>query len=208
MISLYFGLPRCGKTTLISRIAYLASHGHKVNGRLYKHVFCNVHLSDLPGVTYIDSSWIGLYDMSDSLILIDEGTIAFDARSWKTFTGSIRNGFLLHGHYRQDIMIFTQRWDGIDLNIRTITEKVFYIQKSKLFPWISYFYQIPYGIIIPDKKQQKQMTGQTLGEIIQGYCKPPLLKRIFCHRIWRPRWYRYFDSWEAPVLPPVPERLL
>lgn len=68
--------------------------------------------------------------------------------------------------------------------------------------WISKYYRIPYGIIIPDPHSKN--SGEKLGDIVQGYCKPSLLQRIFCHRLFRPKYYRYFNSWEAPALPPPP----
>ena len=68
--------------------------------------------------------------------------------------------------------------------------------------WISKYYRIPYGIIIPDPHSKN--SGEKLGDIVQGYCKPGFFQRLFCHRIWRPKYYRYFDSWEAPKLPDPP----
>lgn len=205
MIELYFGLPRCGKTTLIASLALRASSGKRINGKRYKKVYCNVHLEGMPSnVYYIKNEWIGKYDMSDSLLLIDEGTIAFGSREWKSFGSQYRDLFLLHGHYRMDIKLFTQKWDGIDVIIRSITDRVYYVKKSVLFPFMSYYYRIPYGIIIPDRKTNKHVNGQTLGEIIQGYCKPGFFERLFCHKLYRPKYYKYFDSYEAPRLPPVP----
>ena len=69
---------------------------------------------------------------------------------------------------------------------------------GKLF---SRYYRVPYGIIIPDPKQG----SEKLGEIVQGYCKPGLFGRIFGGWIFRPLYYKYFDSWEAPLLPALPK---
>ena len=60
------------------------------------------------------------------------------------------------------------------------------------------------SIIIPDKKHNADSGG--LGEIIQGYCKPSILTRtVFARRIYRPKYYRYFDSFMRPYRPELPE---
>lgn len=96
---------------------------------------------------------------------------------------------------------YTQQWDGVDRKIRVITDRVFYIYKG-IFTgkWFSRYYRVPYGIIIPDPKN----SSEKLGEIIQGYAKPGLIGRIFGGWIFRPKYYKLFDSWEAPRLPDLP----
>lgn len=195
MISLYFGLPGCGKTTMLSRFAVKYSKkGFKVYG--------NIPLA-VPGYVRIDNSCIGKYMLEDCIILIDEGTLFANSRSYKTFSDSLTSFFLLHRHYRADIIIFTQQWDGLDKRIRVITDRVYYVYKSFFTgKWITKYYRIPYGIIIPDPKKSD---SEKLGDIVQGYCKPGLFKRIFQGgRCFRPKYYRYFNSWDAPALPPLP----
>ena len=80
---------------------------------------------------------------------------------------------------------------------------MYYIFKGKILGhWISTFYRIPYGIIIPDAN--KKNSGEKLGEIIQGYCKSNLLIRIFAPKLFRPKFYKYFDSWEHKDLETLP----
>lgn len=203
MVKLYFGLPGCGKTTLLTKMAYDVL---KAKRPRYKHVLSNVYLGVDPPfdrITYIENEDIGVYDFRDSLILLDEATIAWDSRDYKKIEKGVIKFFLLHRHYNCDLVLFTQQWDGVDKKIRIITDRVYYVYKTAVFGhWISKYYRIPYGIIIPDPK--KNQSGEKLGEIVQGYCKPGLLQRIFCHRVWRPRYYRFFDSWDAPLLKPAP----
>lgn len=195
-VSLYFGLPGCGKTTLVCYFAKKA-----VRSRRYKNVYCNVR-SSVPGVTYVDNWVIGQCQLENGLVLIDEATLFADSRDHKNFPKHLIEFFLLHRHYNVDIMLFTQQWDGVDKKIRVITDRVFYVYKGLfLGKWFTRFYRIPYGIIIPDPKKND---SQKLGEIVQGYCKPNILVRLFSPWVFRPLYYRYFDSWECKELKPLP----
>lgn len=195
-VSLYFGLPGCGKTTLMAAHALRA-----IKSRRYKNVYCNVHLN-IPGIWYITYKDLGVYDISDGLVLIDEATLSFDSRAHKDFSRESLEFFLTHRHANVDVELFTQQWDGVDRKIRVITDRVYYIYKG-LFTgrWFSKYYRIPYGIIIPESDKNG---GEHLGDIIQGYCKPSLVERLFAPRLYRPKYYPYFDSWERPALPPLP----
>lgn len=195
-VSLYFGLPGAGKTTMMCHLMLKA-----VKGRKYRYVYCNVR-NNIPGVTYIDNECIGLYDLHDALICIDEATLFADSRDFKNFNKGRLTYFLEHRHYNVDIVLFTQQWDGVDRKIRVITDRVFYVYKG-IFSghWFTRCYRVPYGIIIPDPKS----AGEKLGEIVQGYAKPNIIARLFSPWLFRPRYYKYFDSWERPPLPALPE---
>ena len=200
MIALFFGLPGSGKTTIMAWLALRETRNKKSR---YKHVYGNVKMT-IPGYTYIDNACIGQYDLSDCLLLIDEATLFADSRDYKNFNGKRLEYFLEHRHFKADIYLFTQQWDGVDRKIRVITDRVYYVYKTRILGlWWSKFYRIPYGIIIPDPKKDQQK----LGEIIQGYCKPPFLTRLFSiKRVFRPAYYKYFDSFEKPYMPPLPPK--
>lgn len=196
-ISLYFGLPGCGKTTLMTFHALEA-----VASKRYRNVYCNVRIA-VPGVTYIDNSCIGVYNLCDGKILIDEATIFADSRDFKSFGKNKVEYFLLHRHFNVDINLYCQQWDAVDRKIRTITDRVYYVYKGKILGlWWTSYYRIPYGIIIPDPNKTY---GEKLGDIVQGYAKPNIFIRLFfTKRLFRPKFYKYFDSWERPARPPLP----
>lgn len=199
MISLFFGLPGAGKTTILASLAIKLSKMKK-----YQHVYTNVHCI-IPGVTYIDNECIGKYELEHCALLIDEATLFADSRDFKNFNGDRLEYFLEHRHHFADIWLFTQQWDGVDRKIRVITDRVYYVYKGFWTrSFLSKYYRIPYGIIIPDGK--KTGNSEKLGEIIQGYSKPPLIVRLFSKKVFRPKYYKYFNSWECRKLPPLPEK--
>lgn len=199
MVKLFFGLPGCGKSTILASIAYKESR--KKYFKKYNHIYSNVHLT-IPGVTYITNDCIGQYMLRDCLLLIDEATLFADSRDYKNFDKDRLAYFLEHRHYNCDIILFTQQWDGVDRKIRVITDRVYYVYKRGLLGlFFTSYYRIPYGIIIPDKK----MGGEKLGEIVQGYCKPSFFVRLLAHKIYRPKYYKYFDSFICRNLPPLPK---
>lgn len=191
-ICLYFGLPGAGKTTLMVFHALRALQENK-----YQNIYCNVPIA-VPGVTYIDNDCIGKYNLHDGILLIDEATIFADSRDFKSFGKEKVEYFLLHRHFNVDVNLYCQQWDAVDRKIRTITDRVYYVYKGMFTGyWITNYYRIPYGIIIPDPN--KNGSGEKLGDIVQGYAKPNIITRLFCtKRLYRPHYYKYFDSWTRP----------
>lgn len=214
-ISLYFGLPGCGKTTLMVKHAYKVSCAiekdrkrvAKGKSKLcpYDIVLSNVPIA-LPNVLQIKFDDLGRYHITNALILIDEATLEADSRSYKVFPEHTKMFFLLHRHFSCDCRMYTQQWDGIDKKIRVCTDRCYYLYKKPLLgKWFTQMYRVPYGIIIPDPKKSD---SEKLGEIIQGYCKPNILIRLFTPPVYRPKYYKYFDSWDIPKLPPHPKKVV
>ena len=198
MITLVFGLPGSGKTTLLTKVCIDGCRSKR-----YKNVYCNIDLN-IPYPYYrLRNGDVGKFDIHDGLVLIDEAIVFADNRNYKNFIGDIVTWFVEHRHDRVDIWFFSQSWDALDKRIRQITDRAFYIYKGAFTGWYrSKYYRIPYGIIIPDPKKNG---SDKLGEIVQGYCKPNLLVRIFCKKLKRRKYYKYFDSWsrrDRPELPP------
>lgn len=193
MVSVYFGLPGCGKT---SSMVWLAC---KNEGK-YKHIRCNVPLN-LDFVEPVDADWLGRYLIEDSLLLLDEATILFDSRDFKNFGKDKTSFFMMHRHYHCDIVLFVQRWDAIDLKIRSVTERVFYAYRPKLVgKWFTKVWAVPYKVVWPTNDKGKPIAG----DISMGYLKPSGLQTVFCRWIFRPPLYKFFDSFVHPDLPPIP----
>lgn len=195
-VSRYFGLPGCGKTTTLTMLAVNGMRSGK-----YKFVCGNVQLA-LHGYVYVPFECLGKYDLSDSLYLIDEAMVEAGDRDYKNFEKCKLEAFVMHRHYNMDIVLFSQEADGIDKKIRSITDRMYYVKKGFLTgKWISSIYRIPYKLIWPDSKT----AGENVGRIIMGYVKPNIFCRFFAKRLYRPKYYKYFDSWERRELDPLPK---
>lgn len=195
-VRLYFGLPGSGKTTLMSAIALEGCKKPNFN------VYCNVPLN-IPKVIPITNDMVGKFNLHDGLILIDEATIFADSRKFKSFSDDLVKLFVMHRHFKVDIYLFLQNYSRTDLTIRMLADKVFWVRK--LGP-ISMAVEIPMDVFIP-KKDVSDNNG-TAGEIVNGYYRPPIWSYIFAKKIWRKKYYPYFDSFNTYHLPELPDELL
>ena len=193
-----FGLPGCGKTTLLSYFAKQA-----VSDPKYRNVYGNVNLN-LPGYTYVPFECFGVFEMTDCLLLIDEATIECGDRDYKSFPKEKLARFMTHRHDNMDIILFSQEADGMDKKIRSITDRMFYVRKPLLLgKWISTCVRVPYRIIWPSEENNG---GENAGRILMGYVKPGIFHWLFAKRIFRPAYYKYFNSWERTPLPSLPSK--
>lgn len=192
-VSRYFGLPGCGKTTTLAMLAYKARCSLR-----YKNIYCNVDLA-LDGVTYVPFDVLGVYDLRDCIVLIDEAAVYCGDRDYKSFGKEKLKEFMMHRHKDMDIVLFSQEASGVDKKIRAITDRMFYVKKGFFSgKWITNIYRIPYDVMFPE-------SGDNLGDILMGYKKPSILSRLFARRIIRSKYYQYFDSWESDELPSLPD---
>ena len=187
MITGYFGLPGCGKSTFLAKLAQkYISQGYRV----FVH-----EDSPVDGCYLFKWEDLGRFDMSNSVILIDEISLKADNRDYKNLQDHIKKFFILHRHYHCDIIWFTQQYDGVDRKIRELTTCLYYIRSAGMF---SYAIRIDRFIWV--HKEQKQ--------ILVGYKISGFLRLLFAWLngsmkiCFRPRYYKYFDSFEAPPLPP------
>ena len=194
MICGVFGLPRSGKTTFLTYLALRALKGKSLSvgharwrkkiGEFapYDRVFCNFPIE---GCFKLDFDALGVYDFSNSLILIDEIMLVCDSRDWKNFRQDLRDFLALHGHYKCDLVYCSQGYKDTDLRIRNLTERIFYIEKFGQYTRIR---PIDKGFQIDDQIKE----GYTLGS--------PLAATY----LRRAKYYRFFDSFDAPAMPENP----
>lgn len=186
MIMCVFGLPGVGKSTYMAYLAKQALTTKKGKKR-YDRVYCNFHMAGCYKLEYED---LGKYDFTNSLILLDEMMNEADSRDFKKFDATKKYLFSNHRHYGLDIYYFTQAWDDVDKKIRNNTAKLYYITK---FAW--------WSLVIPIK--QILTIDNMSHQIVTGY---QLRGLIHANVIFRPFYYKWFDSFERKELKPLEAR--
>lgn len=202
-VSLYFGLPGCGKTSLLVQLAVSESYKIKMGTSAYTCVVTNVPIM-CEGVYFCkDFNWLENHYCEGALILIDEATISFDSRNYTVFARGLVRSFVLHRHTKNDIILFAQIWNRVDKTIRDICDRVYYLHKGVLFKSITYCNHIPYSILFPDPQ------NNSYGDILMGYKKCSFWQRVFSKRLYRKYVYGYYDTyWLPDDISPLPNGIL
>lgn len=129
MVSVYFGFPRSGKTTLIAKLSYqYFSKGIPV--------YSNVNVS---GTLKVTKSNLTLNNFPEgSVILWDESGIDFNNRKFKSMTDDMIEFIKMHGHQKINVIFFSQSWDDCDITIRRVAENLALISRVGPFSLIRY----------------------------------------------------------------------
>lgn len=207
MISLYFGLPGAGKSSFITWLIFDYLIKMDSNKCPYQRIYttCDVNIPD-DRVLLMEYDWLYKYDLgARSLIILDEAQKDLFSRNYKSFTSVQLALWSQHRRYQYDIITVTQRFDCLDITVRSLTANVYYLKKSQLFPHFSHVYPVGYGIHIP---RQKDEDSPHFGEILQGYYRWGIFKRLFHTRFYRKPFYAFYDSFCRPSYPPIPQELI
>lgn len=181
-IQIFFGLIGSGKTTLAANIARKAQRRHI-------RVFSNMPIQ---GTLKFELSDLGHYDMSNSIILIDEAGIDFDNRQFKSnFSDKNRLYFFkLIRHYKSSIFLFSQSWSDMDCKIRNLAQKYWYVKKS-LIPF--------FVCAIPVRKSFGINDNEKKPDDIYSLDNP-FIRLFTTSRCFAPLNWKLFNSWDAVEL--------
>lgn len=180
MIKCYFGVPGCGKSTILVK-EYIK------NKRNYDHIY-TINLV-IKGVKKITKDDLELYMFRNTLILWDEITIDADNREFKSFSRDLRDFFILHRHLGCDIIYATQNFEKVDKIVRDLTCELWYMSKSviPLFRSFTSAKRIYRNINI----------NEFTSDLTLGYRFCNFLESIFVSNyklVFRPFYYRFFDT--------------
>lgn len=190
MIKGYFGVPGCGKTT---NLVKLARKEQKRIKKRYKHIYTiNV---DIKGCERITKETLEKYLIEDSLILWDEITLDADNREFKTFSKELRDFFILHRHVGCDIVYVTQNYEKVDKVVRDLTGELWYMERS-IVPLLRQFTK--------SKRIYRNITiNDHTSELSLGYRFCNLIESFFTSNVeicFRRLYYKYFDSYSLLTL--------
>lgn len=185
MIHCVVGFPGTGKTTYCARLAHRAmKHGVKVYS----------NIPELTKTIPVSLSDFGRYNIHDGLLIFDEAGIEMNSRSWKGFPMEAVRFLKLHRHYHMEIWIFSQAED-YDVTVRRLAERIYIIRKSRIRAFSSLQRLHPEWVV-------DDLSGQPRVQWVMMPWWSGGVKWIF-----RPKWYKHFDSWSAPQLPPLPAEI-
>lgn len=206
MITVFFGSPGSGKTTLACR--EIAKSQKKYNAT-FANFGCKCATVD-------DISLEGLGKWTfplGSYIAIDEAGIEYNNRKFKTLDQNTIKWFKLHRHYRCDVSVWSQSWDDMDITIRRLADRLYYVRKIGPFTMVRRVYKR----VTVDKQTEQIIDGYRMVNILWLLFKPlyylsfALFGLGFFLRlvlpfdeiklVFRPLYYKYFDTHEAPLLP-------
>ncbi len=165
--SLYIGDRGSGKSSLMS----LASREFQKNGFKvycqypYKGAF-KIPLIEkkIGGVTkqIVDKNWLYNANLRDSLVMIDEARTVWNSRAYSAWSESDEEFFNFIRKNNTYLILATQRYDGVDLNIRYACDYTFFIQRSKFFRnWSTVDVSRSCQVKIADKQTQVVSRGYT-----------------------------------------------
>lgn len=205
MIQLFFGSPGCGKTTLC---AYFAQKYKKqalkkaLKGKKgdYDYIFSNAEISDANPFSrkQLDTCVFP----PRSLALVDEAGVDFNSRKTLSMSAEMQEYLKKHRHYKNDLIFFSQTWEDIDVVIQRLAVEIWHCKKLGCFT-------------LCRRILKRVDVNEETHKIEDMYQKQKLIKRLLpfpfgsysFFLIYRPKYYRYFDSWEVkdkPIISGVP----
>lgn len=115
-----FGKKGCGKSSLLTK---LALHYIKKGWNVFT-------TERIPGTFYFTYSDVGRYKFPPhSVLLIDEASLAWDNRNFKSMPPQVIEWFRYQRHERVKVYLFSQTFD-VDSKIRGLADEMFLLQKK------------------------------------------------------------------------------
>ena len=195
MIRLYFGSPGCGKTTLAVKHAIQLQ-------KYYSYVFMNFDHS-VPGAGRCHMDKVGEWTFPEhSLVSIDESGIEYNNRSYKSLAKSAIEWYKTHRHYKVDLDLFSQSWEDTDVTLRRLTVELWYLKKIGSFTLERRIYKF---VDVDQNTKQiidgyKKASGLWLLIWFLQTDKFPLFQPKW-KITYRPKYYKYFDSYSKADIP-------
>lgn len=193
----YFGKKGSGKSTLLSKIAYEnLKKGHQVYSQevmSFKIRTKAFHKKELLSTLPIEPRDIYNYSFPDgSVILIDEASLLWSNRDFKTFDKKVVNWFQQQRKYKVSVHLFSVSFD-IDKKIRDLCDEMYIVRKyARVFSVAKHVVRKPV-IVHP--------TGEAPASIQDDIIEDGLILAPFggIRVTLIPKWTRYFDSFRQVV---------
>lgn len=182
-LTVFFGIPGAGKTTVAAWYA-------KMYNKKKIPVYSNVAIKNT--YRYDPTKELGkLKIQGPALVILDEASVEFNNRSWKSFPPHLIKWFKYHRHFSCELAVFSQDYADFDATIKRLTYRMFLLRKSKI-PFFVKLIPIKRSIGINDQTKKPD----DIYELYPWYLAWLQNRRIFAPLVWN-----NFNSWEQYDLP-------
>ena len=188
LIRFFIGLRGVGKTTLATK--YGIQHlklGHQV--------YANFNLF---GAYKIDLDQFSFYNVPpESAIFLDEASLLFSNRDFKTFKKEYEEYFRLSRKRHVYIYLFSQSFD-VDKKIRDIVDEIYIVKK--MFNVLTVAKRVNRSIVLHVSENEDGSSNNSENFITEDYKYSSPFSWTYA---FIPRWIKFFNSFECPDLPPI-----
>ena len=184
---MYVGKKGSGKSTMIMKIVCQCR-------RKGIPVYSNI---SMPGAYIFNAKNLGKFSIPPrSVICIDEASLLWDNRNFKSFSDDLKSYFRYQRQYRHTVYLFSQAFD-IDLKLRNLTDELYIIHN--LFNCFSISRRVEKRIDVLSAHDD----GVGESRIVDDLRYSPIWMAPFggMHITYLPKYTRYFKSFDPPVLP-------
>lgn len=200
MIRVFFGKPGCGKTTFAVKQA--------VKQRKNREVYLNFAHS-VPNSYVFDTQHLGEFTpVPNSYVGIDEAGIEYNNRSYKAMPKLTIKWFKLYRHYGvKTLDVFSQSWEDMDVTIRRLADQLWLMYRLGPFTLCRRIYKR----ITVDQETEQIIDGYRMSSLLWLLVWPLQLGFPFDQKFmltFRPFYYKYFDTYDAPPLKAIPAELI
>lgn len=175
-----FGKKGVGKSTLLTKLAYQYSR----NG-------WNVYSTEptLNARTFNPRNFGTFRFPENSVVLIDEVSLLWGNREFKSFSKDVEKQFRLQRHDKLKIYLFSQTFD-VDLKIRNLADSMYLA--TKMFNCVTWLRQIDKHVVLT----KSDSSGAS--KIAEDLSFEPLIFFWLGTRklVWIPRWAKMFNSYD------------
>lgn len=163
--------------------------------RLGYWIYTDIQDCIVPGVRIINAADLEVFTpVHNSALFLDEVGITFDNRNFKKFPEGFRDWFKFQRKYKVIVWQNSQGYD-IDLKIKVLIDRI-YLQ-SVIFNCIGVSRPVSKSWTLTDP------TGESESRPAERMKFEPIWKWEFT---WLPKYFKYFDSFDAPPRDPIPYR--
>lgn len=176
-----FGKKGAGKTTLLTKLAIQ----YRKEGR---PVFSNVEIF---GCFKLDPQDIGKKEYPyNAVILIDEVSLIWDNRDFKSFPKHVGRYFRLQRHYKNTVYLFSQNFD-IDKKIRDLCDEMYLL--TNFMGWLSIARRIKKTPTLHQPETDSSGSSKQEGFITEDFRFDLPTTWIWTYI---PRYIKFFNSFE------------